>query len=180
MGGEPTFFVEAGMGDPDLAARIRQLAEPVIQALGAQLVVLRVHPRSGSLVVELLVDEPGGITLGTCRELNVLIGNQLDASAIIPGPYVLEVSSPGLDRPLVDHQDFQRVVGERVQVLRRGAGGVVQVVGRLVRVEDDRLVLALDGAGPELAIPRAEIVTATREIPFGTRRAARAAPKRGR
>ncbi|NTU59892.1 MAG: ribosome maturation factor RimP [Deltaproteobacteria bacterium] len=100
----------------DSSKAIERLLEPVVEDLGYELVDLQLRPEAGRLVLRLLVDRPGGITLDECARLSREVGPHLDVADLIPRRYVLEVSSPGVYRPLKRPEDFERFRGERIEV----------------------------------------------------------------
>src|SRR5262245_33786016 len=103
--------------DPNIPAQIETAITPVLVAQGYELVLLEMQPRSK--VLRLFIDKPGGVSLDDCTKVSRLVSDVLDGEGIserIPGTFNLEVSSPGLDRPLVRPADFQRFVGKKVNV----------------------------------------------------------------
>jgi ribosome maturation factor RimP len=93
------------------------------------------------------VDKPSGVTLDDCERVHVSLGHALDVEDPIPHAYVLEVSSPGLDRPLKNREDYQRSKGKLVNVkLRRSLDGQWRLIGRLVDVDDRGIVLMPAGS----------------------------------
>jgi ribosome maturation factor RimP len=99
-----------------LLEQIEQLIAPVLQEHGAELVDLQFVHEHGQWVLRFFLDKPGGITLDDCATISDHIGRILDASDIIKQHYSLEVSSPGINRPLKKESDYQRFIGERVDV----------------------------------------------------------------
>jgi ribosome maturation factor RimP len=96
------------------------------------------------------VDRPAGITLDECANLSRKIGDLLDMEDLIPGRYRLEVSSPGLDRPLVSGADFRRKIGEKVRVFLKGSlEGKTELVGEIKELKEENLVLRLESTGAE-------------------------------
>ena len=98
------------------SAAIERLLGPVVEDLGFDLVDLQLRSEAGRLVLRLLVDRPGGITLDECARLSREVGPHLEVADLIPRRYVLEVSSPGVFRALKRPEDFERFRGERVEV----------------------------------------------------------------
>jgi len=97
--------------------RIRELAEGVARTEGLELVALEWagSPRQG--VLRLIIDRPeGGVSHGHCQAVSEQMGVLLDVEDLVPGRYVLEVASPGLDRRLYQPADYERFRGRRVQV----------------------------------------------------------------
>ena len=95
---------------------VETLLRPVVEDLGYELVDLQLKTDHGRRVLRLLVDRPGGITLGECASLSREVNPHLEVADPIRGSYVLEVSSPGIQRPLKRREDFERFRGERVVV----------------------------------------------------------------
>jgi ribosome maturation factor RimP len=97
---------------------------------GAELVEVQVR-RGRTQLVRVVADRPGGIDLDTCAAVSSELGRMLDVDDPIPGQYTLEVTSPGLDRPLRTAEDFRRNMGRRVRVVFAQAQheGIVQEVG---------------------------------------------------
>src|SRR6059058_1422820 len=99
-----------------LIEQIEQLAGPVLQEHGAELVDLQFVHEHGQWVLRFFLDKEGGITLDDCATISDHIGRILDATDLIKPNYSLEVSSPGINRPLKKEADYRRFIGERVDV----------------------------------------------------------------
>ena len=100
-----------------LLEEIRKLILPVLSQRGIELIELLMRRERGRSVLRFLVDKSGGITLDDCARLNQEIGRILDEQNIIQQSYVLEVSSPGLDRPLKSTRDFERAMEKPVRIV---------------------------------------------------------------
>ncbi len=98
---------------------IETLVRPIVEDRGYELVDLQLRTDRGRLVLRLLVDRPGGITLDECASVSREVAPHLEVADPIRGAYVLEVSSPGIRRPLKRPGDFERFQGERVRVRTR-------------------------------------------------------------
>lgn len=128
--------------DESLTASIQALAEPILADQQSELVELTCRPQGGVLLVRLLVDKAGGVTVQDCARMNQLIGQALEQVGLIERSYTLEVSSPGLDRPLVSHRDFERNVGEDLRLFVRMADGKVrESCGQLLAMQPEAVVL---------------------------------------
>lgn len=99
-----------------LIEQIEQLIAPVLQEHGAEEVDAQFVHEHGQWILRFFLDKPCGITLDDCAALSDHIGRILDAADIIKQRYSLEISSPGINRPLKKESDYQRFVGERVDV----------------------------------------------------------------
>jgi len=100
----------------EVIQKISGLVLPFLEEQGIELVDIGCRRESGNFMLRILVDKTGGITLGECVALNNALGDMLDASDAITGSYILEVSSPGLDRHLKTDNDFKRVLGRVLEV----------------------------------------------------------------
>ena len=107
------------MNNEQVVDKIKELISDIFQEQGIELVELSYGRRKEGMVLRFLVDKPEGITLEECGQLNHEIDQLIDKSEIINERYVLEVSSPGLDRPLRTREDFIRAIGKPVRVVSR-------------------------------------------------------------
>ncbi len=104
------------IGTESVADRARRLLEPVLVRDGFELVEVDWVREGGPWVLRLFVDRPGGVTVDDCQAVSRTVEPILDAEDLIEPAYNLEVSSPGLDRPLRKPQDFERFAGQRAHV----------------------------------------------------------------
>ena len=131
---------------------LREILEPVVTAMGYELIGVEFHPHRGSALLRLYIDKEGGVNVNDCQQVSHQVSGVLDIEDPIPGHYRLEVSSPGLDRPLFAARDFIRFAGHPVRVqLTLPLNGRRKFTGRLVGVRADQVVL--EHEGQELAIP---------------------------
>jgi ribosome maturation factor RimP len=123
---------------------IEQLLEPVIAAEGYDLEKVTVTPAGKRSVLRVVVDADGGISLDDVALVSRTVSNALDASDVMGGgPYVLEVTSPGVDRPLSEPRHWRRAAGRLVRAPLTGGG---QIEGRVVSVDDETVVIDVAGA----------------------------------
>lgn len=149
--------------DDEQLSRIQQFAEPILEGAGAEAVEWSCHRQGGRLIVRLLVDKIGGVTIQDCTRLNQQIGHALEQSAEPEDAYALEVSSPGLDRPLVTRRDFERAIGELVEVrLQEAHHGALQLEGELLVVQPEALVLVTRAGN--VTVPLTNIQRAVKAI----------------
>jgi ribosome maturation factor RimP len=119
-------------------SRLIDVLEPIVARAGAELVDLEVAGSHGRPVVRAYVDTAEGITLDECARISRLLEAELERTGAVPERYVLEVSSPGLERPLTKRAHFERFVGEEVEIrLYAKRGGRKKYVGRLEDVVDE-------------------------------------------
>lgn len=144
----------------DKASEITGLLTPTVEALGLELLGLEYLPAPGGAVLRLYIDVPaaqgeGGeqaqVTIEDCERVSREVSAQLDVEDPISGNYTLEVSSPGVDRPLFTPAQFARFAGESAKVnLKLPQDGRRRLQGRIVRVEGATVVFEVDGR--ELAV----------------------------
>ncbi|SCG36416.1 ribosome maturation factor RimP [Micromonospora inositola] len=143
-------------------ARLREVIEPVVEGASYDLEDLSVSRAGRRHVVRVIVDADGGINLDAVADVSRAVSAALDAAEeaggdIVAGEYQLEVSSPGVDRPLTLPRHWRRNVGRLVKVTVRGAtalpeqraAGDRQVTGRVVEADDERVVLETDAGRAE-------------------------------
>ncbi|MFO7294566.1 MAG: ribosome maturation factor RimP [Caldicoprobacter sp.] len=121
---------------------VEELARPILEELKYELVDIEYKKEGGSWFLRFYIDKPGGITLDDCQIFSERIGELLDHHDPIPHRYYLEVSSPGLDRPLKKDEDFERYKGHRVCVkLYKSVNGEKNYYGQLVGLKDGNVVI---------------------------------------
>ena len=151
-------FAISNGSQTDLKDRLIELLEPVVLDHGAILVDLELSGSANKQTARLLVHVDTGVTLDLCQAISREAADLLDIENPIPGRYRLEVTSPGLDRPLQTDQDFNRAYSRTLKiVLSTGE----TVYGRLQGWKDDRIILELVAGAEE--IDRQKIVKATVE-----------------
>ena len=129
----------------NLKERIEQAVQEVIEKEGFELVELAVSDRGHKTLVRVFADRPrGGITIDECARLSQKLSDWFDLENVFERAYILEVSSPGLDRPLVSRRDFERKIGRAVRVWFTENGGTREAAGELLDVGDDGLLLQTD------------------------------------
>jgi len=142
--------------------RIREIAQRVTRAEGLELVAVEWagSPRHG--VLRIFIDKPGGgITHHHCQLISEQVGTILDVEDLIPGHYVLEVASPGLDRKLYQPADYERFKGRRVKIRLKQhslAVGKKTFEAHLLGYTDGIVSLAIDDR--EVRIPYGDIAQA--------------------
>lgn len=137
-----------------MTRRIETLIMPSIAELDAELVELRVRPRGGNTSIDVLVDKPhGGITLEECAVINRKIFERLEETQILGNDFVVEVASPGLDRPLATAKDFLRVQGRDVRFhLKEPHNDKLEYRGVVRGVEREKVLVESDNDLIELPI----------------------------
>ena len=140
------------------------LVRPVIEQAGFEFVELATTREHGRKVLRVVVDRPGGVDLDALSQLSATVSRHLDLEGYEDGPYGLEVSSPGIERPLKRPEHFARSVGEQVKVKTTAPmAGSRTHTGTLVSADEDAIVIATtdgDGGSGDLRVPYADIVSA--------------------
>ncbi len=144
----------------EIAARVRTLAEPILADAGLELVEVEFRREAHGWVLRVYMDKRGGVTLDDCQRISEELGDHLDVEDLIDHAYHLEVSSPGLDRPLTRDADFLSFAGKAARITTREAmDGQRNFRGRLAGLRDGAVLLDLDD-GRRVAIPRGLIAKA--------------------
>lgn len=155
MGSRPRLFSTEGACQVDAEA----LVAPVVEAAGLELVEVTFDRRAGRTVLRVVVDQDGGVDLDTISDTAEKVSRRLDLEGFAPGPYALEVSSPGIERPLRRPVDFERRVGSRVKVRTiEPIEGARNHAGALVSADAEAIVVATEGG--ELRVPYDRIASA--------------------
>ncbi|MCB1869339.1 MAG: ribosome maturation factor RimP [Gammaproteobacteria bacterium] len=132
----------------DTSDNLINLFTPAIEGMGYELVGVEYLHKGGSGgggLLRIYIDNPDGITLEDCSRVSHQVSGILDVEDPIRENYNLEVSSPGLDRPLFGRRDFQRFAGNRVTLkLRTKISGQRRFKGELQGIDDDDVLLAVD------------------------------------
>jgi ribosome maturation factor RimP len=146
---------------------VEQLVRPVVEAAGVELWDVSFGKEAGRMVLRVVVDRDGGIDLDTISSTSELLSRRLDLEGFSPDrPYALEVSSPGLERPLREPRHFERSIGQTVKVKTAApVGGRTTHEGALVSADSEAIVIASDGG--ELRVPYADVASARRVFDWG-------------
>ena len=123
---------------------IRALLEPTVRHMGYELYALEQSGQAGR-TLRLSIDHTEPITIDDCERVSRVVGPLLDHAAIIAGPYDLEVSSPGAERPLRGKPDYERFNGKRVNVRYRAGDAETVVEGQLVAVDNAGIAVQASG-----------------------------------
>lgn len=130
--------------------QIRAIAERVAVSEGMEVVDIEYRGGGGRRKLCVYIDKPGGITHADCELISKQVGTIVDVEELVPGSYVLEVSSPGLDRKLLKPVDYERFLGRKARVrLRQPLDGQQAYVGRLCEYRDGAIGLE---TGPERVV----------------------------
>lgn len=137
--------------------RLQELIEPIVSGMGYELVGSEWLSRSGSSLVRLYIDRAGGVTIDDCEKVSHQVSGVLDVEEVVRGPYTLEVSSPGLDRPLFTPAHFVRYLGREVKIRTQiPVDGRRNFRGTLRSANETNVVLVVDGVDVTLMFDQIE------------------------
>jgi len=125
--------------------QVRQLAEGLVEAEGLDLVAVLLTTDAGRRVLRVCVDRAGGVSIQDCARVSRLLSPLLDVEDPVPGRYHLEVSSPGIERPLQRCADFARFTGYRARLRLEPGAGPQRISGVLRGLEGEQLLLEREG-----------------------------------
>jgi ribosome maturation factor RimP len=143
------------MNRSDLEVELRTLAASVARESGVEFVELSLRGSGSRQLLRVDIDRPGpeGVTVDDCQRVSGALGAQLDERDLIPFGYMLEVSSPGADRPIRTQDDFRRNVGRRVEVKTVGADGARRTSAGLLAAFDGETVTIETRDGSRDTVP---------------------------
>lgn len=150
----------------EIVQHVERLATPVIEEEGAELWSVDLRPESGHWVLRVMLDREGGVTLDDLTRVHRQLSDLLDVHDPVPWRYTLEVSSPGINRPLLRPGHYRRVLGQKVRVRTKTARSGRRVfIGPLCGVEEETIAVQDADVGT-VRIPWQDIVRATTEPDF--------------
>ncbi|MFQ6671949.1 MAG: ribosome maturation factor RimP [Candidatus Tectimicrobiota bacterium] len=148
----------------DLIEKVTALVQPILEEEGLELVEVEFKRGAHRSFLRLFIDKPGGVTLDDCSVVSTQLGDLLDVEDPIPHRYILEVSSPGANRPLKRREDYERFLGRLVQITtRQPVGGQNPFTGRLVAFANGKVSLEVPSHGT-VTLGLAEIERARLEL----------------
>ncbi|MDD2234036.1 MAG: ribosome maturation factor RimP [Desulfitobacteriaceae bacterium] len=145
--------------------RVSVLAEPLIKEKGLELVDVEYMKEGAHWYLRLFIDKEGSVDIDDCTEVSHAVSELLDTSDVIPQSYILEVSSPGLERPLKKDEDFRRFQGKLITInTNKLYKGYQEFSGYLIGLENEEIILEYEGK--RMAIPRCVVKKAQLSIEF--------------
>jgi len=159
------------MAGVDPAQLVENLLHPILDSMGLELVELEFKKVGRGYLLQIFIDKPEGVNLDDCAEVSRELSVQLDVEDCIASRYTLEVSSPGLDRPLKKEQDFVRYTGRLAvvktsELLKDEKGSPRKTfLGTIEGVEESVVIIRLK-EGPQARIPWDKIAKAHLEFEF--------------
>ena len=169
----PLFSFKGSTLSPDVVEQVRTVAARVAGSYGLDIFDVQFRREAAGMVLRIQIDRPGpaataedSVSVEDCAAVSRDLSAVLDVEDIVPTAYTLEVSSPGLDRPLRTADDFRRFAGRRAKVVMREAvDGQTFLKGRLGGVEGDRVVIDAEDRRRHL-VPIGIITRANLEVEF--------------
>jgi len=130
----------------DYESRTEQLILPILNEKQFELVDVEYVKEAGDWYLRAYIDKPGGITIDDCEAVSRKLSDLLDEADFIPDAYILEVSSPGLTRPLKKDRDYDRNIGKPVEIkLFKAVSGRKEITADLVSYDKDTVTVSEDG-----------------------------------
>ncbi|WP_054949870.1 ribosome maturation factor RimP [Numidum massiliense] len=144
---------------------VEQLASPIAEQEQLELVDIEYKKEGSNWFLRVFVDKPGGVDIADCERVSEALSQQLDEKDPIQGPYFLEVSSPGAERPLKNERDYLHAVGKHVHVTTYApVDGQKVFEGKLHAYDDEILVIA--SGGKQWNVPLNQVANARLAIVF--------------
>ena len=137
--------------------RVFSLIEPVLEDIGFELVEVEYLSMHGRWILRLYIDREGGVTIDDCVDVSRELGDLIEIKEVIDHEYVLEVSSPGLNRPLRREKDFIRAIGSRIKLkMTHDLNGQKNFTGSLKDFKNRTIYLETGGKMIELPFDNVE------------------------
>jgi len=153
------------VGKTKIEDTVREMSEKITGALGLELVDVEYVKEGGSWFLRVFIDKPTGVTHNDCQTVSERLGKLLDEKDPIPQSYILEVSSPGIERPLKKPEDFIRFSGRKVRASTFSpVEGQREFVGELAGLNDGTLLINIKGK--QLALPMEKVAKVRLEADF--------------
>jgi ribosome maturation factor RimP len=147
----------------EIIDRVRQILENHIKGRNIEIVDITYRREQPGMVLRILADKPEGITVDECEELNNFLSEALDKEDAIQDRYTLEISSPGLDRPMKTDRDFERAMGKILEITTyERIDDRKTHDGFLIGMDKENIVIESDGVST--VIPRGKIALARLKI----------------
>lgn len=154
------------MNKKSIVGYVKETIESIIKDLDYELVDVEFKKEGSSRFLRIFLDKPGGITLDDCQDMSKEISDELDKADLIKESYYLEVSSPGLDRPLKNDKDFKRNIDKDVEVkLYEPLDGKKLIQGTLIEFDEEKIKLQHED-GSVIDIPRKKIALIRLAVKF--------------
>jgi ribosome maturation factor RimP len=150
-----------------LPPRVQELAERVAEAHGVEVLELDLRRQGRSQILSVVLDSDDGVDADAVEQVTKGLSLELDEADPLPGSYILEVTTPGLDRPLRTGRDFRRQRGHEVEILREASGEQQrrqQLRGTVVAADDQEVTLEV--GGDQVRVPLSDVVRGKVVLPW--------------
>ncbi len=148
-----------------LQQTIEALALPILASIDAFLVDIQIVPNTKTTIIQVYIDTDRGITIDQCATISRELSSAIDLQNIVQGSYVLQVSSPGLEKPLRLLRQYQKNLGRDYHVRFRKDSTIDEIKGKLTSIEGEQLTFDL-GNNESIVVPFKEIIETTEQLPW--------------
>lgn len=150
----------------EYATRLKELIEQISEDLGLEVLEYDLFQAGASKILRLFIDREGGVTIQDCSKMSRELGTALDLEDLLPFAYNLEVSSPGIDRPLKTARDFNRNTGRLVKIQLSEVDPELgrKIIGKVISADEQGVQLEVDKA--EITLQYDRILSAKVELQF--------------
>jgi len=149
----------------EILEKMTSLLSPVLDRHGAYRVEMSVRNERGGKLIQAFIDTDSGITIEQCATISREFAQELDRANLIQGAYRLEISSPGIDKPLRMMRQYRKNIGRRFKVVHLSADARTTLAGKLQSVEDEKLTFQTD-AGETVTLEFSKIIESREELPW--------------
>jgi len=153
--------------EKEIKEKIKEIIEIPILKKNIELVDLEWRRERSGWVLRIFIDKPGGVTIADCAKISGIVGEILDKENIIHRSYILEVSSPGIERPLVKKEDYERFRGEKARItLKTPISGRRNFTGVILGIKKDLVQIEVEGRVWEFPLDNIKKANLQPEISF--------------
>ncbi len=153
--------------EKEIKEKIKEIIEIPILKKNMELVDLEWRRERNGWVLRIFIDKPGGVTIADCAKISGIVGEILDKENIIHRSYILEVSSPGIERPLVKKEDYERFKGEKAKItLKTPVSGRRNFTGIILGIKKDLVQIEVEGRIWEFSLDNIKKANLQPEISF--------------
>ena len=145
--------------------KMSALLAPILEKHRSFLVDVSVRNERGGKLLQAFIDTDEGITIEECAIISRELSQDLDSENVIQGSYRLEVSSPGIDKPIRLLRQYRKNVGRQFKVVHQSAGKQATLVGKLQSIENERLTFETD-TGESVTLDFTKIIESKEELPW--------------
>ena len=149
----------------EIREKVEVLLSTILEQHEAFLVDISIRSERGGILLQAFVDTDKGITIESCTQISRELASGLERDGIIQGSYRLEVSSPGIDKPLRMLRQYKKNVGRRFKVIHQAPDSQQMLVGTLESVDEERVTFQSDDGG-SVTLDFSKIIESKEELPW--------------